>query len=363
MNTKIIGQSPHKIQPLSQAISLPQIAACYPVARTYYYLKCHDIDGSGFVDIHPSQVLEDLGYCRATFYSHLSSQKFFHRTSPLAKRRKCWLKLPNGKFRIFLRSTAKVAISCGMDHIGAAFYITPDDCVSSRRIKQVSAEAAIQYGQNQAQYLLNLAYKGKNSHTVYSIHSALFSCTQRESHTAQTCQPVGRVIDGQKRFFRLHQGQHVPAMSLCSHASHISRSVATLVRYLNADSRRSEGLLPLPRKQVVRTLSDSELFEANKRLFFHEQANDCATYITIPVFKSHTRKFEDRHHMVVAKLQFGDERPNVYEVLPNVYGASMRMAKARHIRCQLKRILCDSHTGSVHCSTLEKNLDNMDPLI
>lgn len=333
--------TPHKHQGLTKDIGqipvVARLALSTPSARTYYALKARDKRGQGFVTFAPIEFCQEMGYTRSTLYRHLNNQKLFRCVSNSASKPKQWLRNADGTLTVYMRGTAKVLALYGHNAVGAVFLMSTLEVSSPWALKCRSAEAVVKQGQNQAYYALCRAYKGKAGHEVIPDQDVVKSFTQKERQTRQDSHNMGGPNVSGSRFFRLHYGQYAGAKSAKSNAEELDRSVDSLRRYLDNDTRSKVGISPMQSRRLIKTLSESEQRQARAiSNFFAESHELNPTFFPMPVQKSHTRKKERRQTMMVGNLPIGSDS-GFYEMLPKIYGTEIQLLRYRSQRKALKR--------------------------
>lgn len=346
----MITHSTEKLQQPTKDLGLipvvARLALATPAARTYYKLKFLDKQGQGFITIDPNEFCSEMGYTRSTMYRHLNNTKLFRCVSRPGENPRQWLRNADGTITVYMCSISKAMKAYGHQAMGAVFLMSAIEVASPWAIKCRSAEAVVKQGQRQAYYSLCQSFKGKGRYTVISDHEVIHSYTKKERSKQKDSQIMGGANEGQSRLYRLNHGQYAGAKSATNNAKELDRSVDTLRRYLDNDTRSKVHIEPMQSRRLIRKLSEAEEFRANAFSHFISQSHNIGFsgvrsphFFPLPVQADHTRKKEKRSSVLVGRFTIGSEAPRFYEMLPKIYGTEITLLKYKTHRRKLFHLL------------------------
>jgi hypothetical protein len=294
--------------------------------RTWFCLKALDTKGQGWVDFKIADLANWMGCDRSIIYKHLPNKVFF----PQVFNRR-------GKVRVYLRGIAKVAISLGMDDaksLGACTEFDPKWLGKHSLSVLYGTELEAQNGQRQA-YLTALNSEGANEDKIINPAKAVNVLSKKEQFLTKARdrrrKELGRsiVLSGFRpkkafRYFRIGHDQSVPGITQKELSKRLSRSEQTIQRRLSNRTRVRAGIAPITRRRVIQKLTP----DVQKRFteyLDHINANYASVSLGDRVIQ-------------IGRIAIGEEQPQVYRLLTNVYEFDFPLLSAKRARSRVNRL-------------------------
>lgn len=300
-------------------------------ARTWFYLRAVDAKGQGWVETKVIELAEWMGLTRQTIYTHISNKIFFPQVH----------KTPTGRIRIYLAGIANVAIAVGLSSVkelGACAEYDPTWLSNHMVAVTYGTELEVQNGQRQAYKSALNSSKGVDKDKIIDPAFAAIAHSKKESklRKAQDKRRSERgrsvVLQGFKsrgfRMFRIGFDQLVPGITQEEIGKRLNRSTRTIKRRLANTTRIRYGIAPLNRRRVIQKLAP----DVEKRF---------GQYLDHMNLDFASVSYGDRI-IQIGRFKVGEEAPQVYRLLTNVYDvneSAFVLLSARCARSRVKRII------------------------
>jgi hypothetical protein len=312
----------------------------YAAVRSWFALRAMDAMGQGWVDFKITEFADWLGCDRSTIYRHLSNKVFF----PQVINRR-------GNVRVYLAGIAKVAIALGLctaKSLGACTEFNPKWLGRHSLAVLYGTELEAQQGQSQA-YLTASNSEGADSSKIINPAKAVKVLSKKEQvlssamhrrrkEVSPACvgvvqrKELGRsvILPGFRpkasafRYFRIGHDQSVPGITQKEVGKRLNRSEQTIQRRLSNRTRVRAGIAPITRRRVIQKLTP----DVQKR--FTEYLDHINTnYASVTL---------DDRIIQIGRIKIGEEQPQVYRLLTNVYEFNFPLLSAKRARSRVNRL-------------------------